>query len=92
MLMPLLIASIASCKTCPPVSKPVPPPPRIVIAESIVCDLPPLPAPLAKPVGFPSPDGQSIYVSLTDFTLLASYILGLHQWVEAASGCIKGAP
>lgn len=91
LILPLLLASLtASCckdRVCP---KPVQPAPRTVIAEPLECKLPSLPLPLTKPVGFPSPDGAQIFVSLTDWATLGAYVLGLHQWIEAAAPCIEG--
>ena len=60
-----------------------------VIAEPLSCLLPDLPSPLGKQVGYPSPDGQSIYLSVSDAALLIGYIGGLHSWIVAASGCIE---
>jgi hypothetical protein len=66
----------------------VTPVPVTVIAEPIVCDLPPLPDPLSKPVGFPSPDGQSILVSISDMALVVGYVSAMRAWIMAATGCI----
>ena len=60
-----------------------------VIAEPLACNLPALPSPLTKPVGFPSPDGQSIYMSISDAALLIGYVSGLTDWIVAASTCIE---
>ncbi len=88
----LAIVLVASCASCPKCPKPVPPPPVTVIAEPLVCDLPALPESLAKAVGYPSPDGKSIYITVTDYAALGSYVLGLHQWITAASACIVSPP
>jgi hypothetical protein len=44
--------------------------------------------PLSKAVGYPSPDGQSIYVSVSDWASVGGYVLGLHNWIIAAADCI----
>lgn len=74
---------------CCPKPKPViPGPPVVTVADPIECLTPPLPLPLTAPIGFPAPDGQSIYVSLSDWARLADYLLGMRNWIEAAQPCI----
>ena len=91
LLLPLLLVSaIASCRAhCPTCPKPVPPAPVTVVATPLVCDLPELPSQLPDAVGFPSPDGQSIYVSLSDWSILIDHVLGLYQWIDSAAPCIE---
>lgn len=61
-----------------------------VIAEPLACNLPDLPAPLTDAVGYPAHDGSAIYVSKSDWAQVGGYLLGLQQWIIAASGCITG--
>jgi len=62
-----------------------------VIAEPLECNLPDLPGPFANAVGYPSPDGQTIYVSISDFAALGGYLLAMRLWIDSASGCLTGA-
>jgi hypothetical protein len=87
----LLSSFTVCCRAAPSCPKPVPPAPVTIIAEPIACNLPALPSPITRAIGFPSPDGQQIFVSVTDFADLGAYVLGLHQWIEAAAPCITGA-
>ena len=80
-----ILVALSACHTCP---KPIPPPPVTVVAEPLQCDLPPLPLPLADPVGYPAPDAAGIYVSVSGWSKLAGYLLGLRNWIIAAQPCI----
>lgn len=91
LVMPLLLSTllVASCRPrCPACPKPVTPAPVTVIAEPLACNLPALPMPIAKPIGFPSPDGQSIYMSTSDAALLVDYLMSMRGWIEAAAPCL----
>jgi hypothetical protein len=82
-----LIAVLASacggkCPACPtlpvrPVSEPV----KVITIDPPRCVLPDLPEPF-KMVGYPSPDGQQIYMSKTDVAQLAVYLAALRNWVQ----------
>jgi hypothetical protein len=60
-----------------------------VVATPLTCDLPTLPLPLTDPVGYPSPDGQSIYLSTTDAARIMDYLIGLQDWIDSAAPCIE---
>ncbi len=63
-------------------------PPVTIVAPRIVCRLPPLPGPLGNAIGFPAPDGESIYVSKADWAALGGYLVGLGSWVSAVRDCL----
>lgn len=53
------------------------------------CRLPALPGPLPNPIGFPAPDGQSIYVSKSDWAQLAARDIAIRDWMTAAQSCLE---
>jgi hypothetical protein len=57
-----------------------------MISSAPECVLPPLPQPVTF-VGFP--DGERIFVTKTDLADLGRYLLGMRQWIEAASSCLE---
>ena len=88
-LLPLLLACRKPCPACAtlpvrPVSEPV----VTVVAPRPPCVLPELPQPIPF-VGFPSPDGSQIYVSVTDMRALAVYLAGMRAWITGASVCLQ---
>lgn len=85
-----IIAALAACRApCPKPSLPVQPPAVIeVTPDKTPCVLPELPEPI-KVVGFPAPDGQSIYVSKSDLAGLAGYLVSIRAYVEAAGLCLR---
>jgi len=93
LLLTLLASATPSCRAhCPACPRPAKPLPVTVIAEPLACQLPELPMGLPEAVGFPSPDGQSIFVSVSDWATLSDYALGLNAWIWAAAECMTGAP
>ena len=90
-LVALLIAAGCSknCPTCPTLPvRPVSPPVKVITLDPPTCTLPELPQPFV-PVGYPSPDGQQIYVSRTDMAKLGVYLAGIRDWIETAAGCLE---
>jgi hypothetical protein len=75
-----------ACATLPvrPVSEPV----VVQVAPRAKCALPDLPQPIPF-VGFPSPDGQQIYVSTTDMKALAVYLAEMRGWITSAAVCLE---
>ena len=86
----MLLVTLVSCSR--PAPKCPTPPPVTVIAPRVPCDLPAIPAPFGAAIGFPSPDGQSIYVSKTEWANLGGYLMGISEWVIAVRDCIGAAP
>ena len=74
------------CPTLP--ARGVTPAPVVTVAPPLPCELPELPGPIQM-VGFPSPDGQQIYVSTTDFRNFAVYLAGMRAWIVAAAICLE---
>ncbi len=86
----LLLWATSSCRHhCPPCASPRP---QTVLSRNPDCRLPDLPAPLGPAVGFPAPDGQSIYVSKTDWAQLVTRDVGLRDWIAAAAACLAVRP
>lgn len=85
---PMLLALAAtSCSAhCPPCAAL---PPQTVVAKAPECHLPELPAPPSKLVGFPSPDGQNIFVSRSDWAQLVGIVEGMSNWIVAAVPCLE---
>jgi hypothetical protein len=40
-------------------------------------------------VGFPAPDGQSIYVSKSDWAQVVARDVGIRAWIVAAASCLQ---
>ena len=47
--------------------------------------------PIKPMVGFPSEDSSVIYISKSDMATVITYVQGLRDWIEAASGCLAGS-
>lgn len=43
-----------------------------------------------QPLGFPSPDGQSVYMSKSDMADIVRYTVSLQNWIVVASTCLEG--
>jgi hypothetical protein len=60
-----------------------------VLSKSPDCSLPDVPGALPDPVGFPAPDGKSIYLSKSDWALVVARDVEIRAWMQAAIDCMK---
>jgi hypothetical protein len=80
------LLTIGCRQTCPPCRTPIVPPPQITVVRPPSCQLPDLPGPIAPSIA-PSPGG--IEMSRADFADMAVHILGMRDWIAAASACLE---
>lgn len=87
----IAIVLLAGCsRACPKPPPCVPPPPVVTVVKPPPCKLPALPEPI---VGLGVSDAQrdGYFVPRQRWAELGGYMVGMREWIQAASACLQAA-